>query len=67
MQKLLTKILNWNSKNSNEQESPIKKTRVCSKCGEEKPLNKEHYQVVKYFKEGYSFYCNLCNAPKKRD
>jgi hypothetical protein len=30
-------------------------------------LNKEHYQVVKYFKEGYSFYCNSCNAPKPRD
>jgi transcription elongation factor Elf1 len=67
VQKLLTKILKLNSKNSKKQESPIKKQRTCSKCGEEKPLNTEHYQIVKYFKEGYSFYCNVCNAPKKRD
>lgn len=27
----------------------------------------EHYQVVKSFKHGYSYYCNICNAPKPRD
>ena len=42
-------------------------TRVCSKCKEEKPLDKEHYQVVKHFKSGFSYYCNECNKPKPRD
>ena len=42
-------------------------TRVCANCGEEKPLDKDHYQVVKGFKSGFSYYCNVCNAPKKRD
>ena len=41
--------------------------RVCSNCGEEKPLDKDHYQVIKSFKSGFSYYCNICNAPKKRD
>ena len=42
-------------------------TRVCSKCGEEKPLDAEHFQVVSYFKHNYSYYCNECNKPKPRD
>ena len=42
-------------------------TRVCSNCGEEKPLDKDHYQVIKSFKSGFSYYCNTCNTPKKRD
>jgi len=42
-------------------------TRVCANCGEEKPLDKDHYQVIKSFKSGFSYYCNVCNAPKKRD
>ena len=65
MPKLLTKILNWNSKNSKKLEGNIK--RKCSKCGETKPLDAEHYQVVKSFKHGYSYYCNECNKPKPRD
>lgn len=41
--------------------------RKCSKCGEEKPLDKDHYQVVKYFKSGYSHYCNSCDKPVKKE
>jgi len=32
----------------------------------EKPLDKDHYQVIKSFKGGYSFYCNTCNTPKRQ-
>ena len=41
--------------------------RKCVKCGEEKPLDKDHYQVVKQFKSNFSYYCNECNKPKPRD
>jgi hypothetical protein len=41
--------------------------RICSRCGEEKPLNKDNYQVVTYFAKGFSYYCNECNKPKPRD
>ena len=67
MQKLLTKILNWNSKNSKKQEEPTKKHRTCGKCGEEKKLDTDNFQVVKSFIEGYSYYCNFCNKPPKKD
>jgi hypothetical protein len=67
MRTLLTRILKWNSKSSKNSESPLKKTRICSKCEEEKPLDLDHYQVVKYFKEKFSFYCNECNKPKSRE
>jgi hypothetical protein len=33
----------------------------CQCCGEIKPLNKEHFQIVNKFKYGYSTYCNICN------
>ena len=47
------------------QESGLRK---CAKCGEEKPLDKDHYQVVKYFKSNFSYYCNCCNEyVKPRD
>jgi hypothetical protein len=60
---LLTKILKWNSRNSSESESPSRKTRICDKCGVEKSLE-ENFQVVKYFRDGYSYYCNSCNKLK---
>ncbi len=41
-------------------------SRVCAKCGEEKPLDKDHYQVVKSFKSGFSYYCNDCSAEMRR-
>ena len=61
----LTKILKWNSKNSKEFVSNGK--RICSKCGEEKLLDANHFQKVKSFREGFSFYCNECNKPKPRE
>ena len=42
----------------------------CQCCGETKPLNAEHFQIVKKFKYGYSTYCNVCdvscNRPKEK-
>ena len=64
---LLTKILRLNLKNSKKSESPSKKTRICDKCGEEKPLNSDNFQIVKYFRDGYSYYCNECSKPKSKD
>jgi len=42
-------------------------TRQCAKCHEEKPLDTDHYQVVQYFRTGFSYYCNECNKPKPRE
>jgi len=67
MLKLLTKILNRNSNHSKEFASHSKKTKICDKCGVEKPLDINHYQVVKYFRDGFSYYCNDCSKPKLRD
>ena len=39
--------------------------RLCSYCSKEKPLNKEHFQVIKTFKQGYSFCCLNCNEQNK--
>jgi hypothetical protein len=41
--------------------------RICDKCGEEKPLTSDFYQKVKYFKSGFSYWCNECNKPKPKD
>jgi ribosome-associated translation inhibitor RaiA len=45
--------------------------RLCSYCNKEKPLNKKHFQLVKTFKQGYSFCCLICNEqskkPRKKD
>ena len=63
--KLYIKNSSPSAKKKNLSGTPL--TRVCCKCGEEKPLNTEHYQRVDYFKRNYSYYCNICNAPKPRD
>jgi hypothetical protein len=65
MQRLLTKILKSNLKISNGQERSSK--RKCSKCKEEKPLNNEYFQVVRNFKSGFSYYCNVCDKPPKKE
>lgn len=65
MLKLLTTILKKNLNSSNESEKNTK--RICSKCKEEKPLDELHFQKVKSFKEGFSFYCNLCDKPPKKE
>jgi DNA-directed RNA polymerase subunit RPC12/RpoP len=41
-------------------------TRICSRCGIEKPLDKDHYQIVKAFKSGFSYYCNDCSKEMKK-
>ena len=43
------------------------KTRICSKCKQEKPLDVNHYQVIKHFKTGFSYYCNTCDKPPKNN
>jgi hypothetical protein len=42
----------------------MKRTCVC--CKKEQPLNKKHFQVVKFFKEGYSFCCLTCDTESKK-
>jgi hypothetical protein len=32
-----------------------------------KPLDLNNFQKVKHFKEGYSFYCNICDKPPKKE
>lgn len=61
----LIKKSNQNSKNSNELKNNM--LRTCDKCGEEKPLTSDFYQRVKYFKSGFSYWCNECNKPKPKD
>ena len=56
-----------NSKNSSDCENNIRKIRICDKCGVEKPLDEQHYQRVKYFRDGFSYYCHECSKPKPRD
>lgn len=71
--KWVEKLMEWlpiekskqNLKNLNEQKNSTERT--CSKCGETKPLTAEYYQPVKYFKSGFSYYCNECNKIKPRE
>ncbi len=42
------------------------KSRICTRCTQEKDLNSDNYQVVKAFKYGYSFYCNICNVDMRK-
>lgn len=42
------------------------KIRKCSGCGKEKSLNKKHFQVVKMFKKGFSFFCLDCDEKSKK-
>ena len=34
---------------------PASGLRKCANCGEEKPLDKDYYQVIKSFKSGFSY------------
>jgi len=40
--------------------------RVCSYCKKTQPLNEKHFQLVKTFKQGYSFCCLTCNEQNKK-
>jgi len=42
----------------------MKRTCVC--CKKEQPLNKKHFQVVKSFKDGYSYCCLTCDKENKK-
>ena len=64
---LLRNLKNFVKKKEEFGEIPASGLRKCANCGEEKPLDKDHYQVIKSFKNGFSYYCNTCNTPKKRD
>jgi hypothetical protein len=56
-----------NLRNSVKKKSPSgsPQTRVCSKCGEEKPLDKDHYQVVKYFQHNILITAITVTDPRK--
>ena len=40
--------------------------RTCVCCKKELPLNKKHFQVVKSFKDGFSFCCLICDKENKK-
>ncbi len=40
--------------------------RKCVCCQKTKPLDKKHFQVVKYFTDGYSYYCLDCDEKLKK-
>lgn len=38
----------------------------CQCCNQVKPLNADHFQVIRKFKYGFSTYCNICDIETKR-
>jgi len=40
--------------------------RTCNCCNKSQPLNKKHFQVVKSFKQGFSFMCTDCDEKSKK-
>jgi hypothetical protein len=40
--------------------------RKCSYCKKEKPLSEKHFQIIKMFKQGYSFCCLDCDEKNKK-
>jgi len=40
--------------------------RICSYCNKLQPLNKKHFQIVKMFKQGFSFMCLDCDEKTKK-
>ena len=40
--------------------------RTCNCCNKTQPLNKKHFQVVKSFKQGFSFWCLDCDEKSKK-
>ena len=40
--------------------------RTCVCCKKNQPLNKKHFQVIKSFKDGYSFCCLTCYKENKK-
>lgn len=60
----LIKKSKQNSENLKEQKNNT--VRTCTKCEQEKLLNKDNFEIVKHFKSGFSYYCLECNKPKPR-
>jgi hypothetical protein len=64
--KILSALFVKNTSSTLLKISDVGRTRKCSKCHTDKPLDKIHYQVVQYFSSGFSYYCNDCDTPKYR-
>lgn len=59
--------MNLFSKNKEQETSSFNLSeRKCTRCGQVKPLNEENYKKVKYFKFGYSYYCNVCDEEMRK-
>ncbi len=43
------------------------KTRVCTNCREEKPLDAEHWRRDKYARFGWSVMCKACQVQKIKE
>jgi hypothetical protein len=66
IKKLKTFIKNLKNSEKKNESFGMSKMRMCSKCKETFPLDQNHFQVVKYFNEKYSFYCNTCNTQSRK-
>ena len=60
-------LRNCVKKNVVSGETQVLGLRKCAKCKEEKLLNLDNFQKVSLFKSGFSYYCNECNKPKRKD
>lgn len=40
--------------------------RKCVRCSETKSLTSENFKQVKYFRFGYSYYCNVCDEEMRK-
>jgi hypothetical protein len=41
-------------------------SRKCSVCGIEKPLTVDNFQIAPSFVNGFSYYCNDCDAESRK-
>ena len=62
--KLSTKNLNNLEKNNVTPGN--QKTRICTNCKQELPLDLNNFQSVTLFKSKFSYYCNNCNTITRR-
>ena len=42
-------------------------TKICAKCGEEKPLTKEYWHRHRDFKDGFNSQCKVCKALSRKN
>ncbi len=42
-------------------------TKICSKCGEEKPLTAEYFNRNKYNKDGFFNFCSFCRRKSRKN